>query len=60
MGEEVAHEAVVIYREPSQPNPGYNEAANPPHPAILARLKGKKCLLIENGLFLKVFAVTFC
>jgi len=22
----VAHEAVVNYREPSQPNPGYNEA----------------------------------
>ncbi|MGB3862529.1 MAG: hypothetical protein WA915_10620 [Candidatus Aminicenantaceae bacterium] len=24
--EEVAHEAVVNYREPTQPNPGYNEA----------------------------------
>ena len=23
--EAVAHEAVVYYREPSQPNPGYNE-----------------------------------
>ncbi len=23
--EEVAHDAVVIYSEPSQPNPGYNE-----------------------------------
>jgi hypothetical protein len=25
-GEEVAHEAVVNYREPTQPNPSYNEA----------------------------------
>jgi hypothetical protein len=24
-GEAVAHEAVVIYRKPTQPNPGYNE-----------------------------------
>ena len=37
--EAVAHEAVVNYREPSQPNPGYNEG----FVVRSARLKGKKC-----------------
>jgi hypothetical protein len=37
--EVVAHEAVVNYREPSQPNPGYNEAAV----ERLACPKGKNC-----------------
>ncbi|MGB6864830.1 MAG: hypothetical protein WBE11_04005 [Candidatus Aminicenantaceae bacterium] len=39
--EEVAHEAVVNYREPSQPNPGYNEA----DVVRSARTKCKKCRL---------------
>ncbi len=40
-GEEVAHEAVVNYREPTQPNPGYNEA----DAVRSVRPKGKKCRL---------------
>ena len=39
--EEVAHEAVVNYRKPTQPNPGYNEA----DVVRSARTKCKKCRL---------------
>ena len=35
----VAHEAAVNYREPTQPNPGYNEA----DVGRSVRPKGKKC-----------------
>jgi hypothetical protein len=38
-GKAVAHEAVVYYREPSQPNPGYNES----FVVRSARPKGKRC-----------------
>jgi hypothetical protein len=38
-GEAVAHEAVVNYREPTQPNPGYNEG----FVVRSARPKGKEC-----------------
>ena len=37
--EEVAHEAVVNYREPTQPNPGYNEG----FVVRSVRPKGKRC-----------------
>ncbi len=37
--EAVAHEAVVNYREPTQPNPGYNEG----FVVRSARPKGKEC-----------------
>jgi hypothetical protein len=37
--EEVAHEAVVNYREPTQPNPSYNEA----DAVRSVRPKGKRC-----------------
>ncbi|MEE9501481.1 MAG: hypothetical protein V3V48_05365 [Candidatus Aminicenantaceae bacterium] len=39
--EAVAHEAVVNYREPTQPNPGYNEGFD----VRSTRPKGKKCRL---------------
>jgi hypothetical protein len=38
-GEEVAYEAVVNYREPTQPNPGYNET----DAVRSVRPKGKRC-----------------
>jgi hypothetical protein len=38
----VTCEAVILHRNPSQPNPGYNEADG----AISARLEGKKCRFI--------------
>jgi hypothetical protein len=41
-GEAAAHETVVNYREPTQPNPGCNEA----DAVRSARPKGKKCRLI--------------
>ncbi|MGB3863243.1 MAG: hypothetical protein WA915_14280 [Candidatus Aminicenantaceae bacterium] len=37
--EEVAHEAVVNYREPTQPNPGYTDA----DAMRSVRLEGKRC-----------------
>ncbi len=37
--EEVAHEAVVVYCEPTQPNPGCNET----DAVRSARPKGKEC-----------------
>ena len=45
-GEEAAHEAVVNYREPTQPNPGCNEA----DAARSSRPKGKKCRLLIKAI----------
>jgi hypothetical protein len=56
----VAHEALEVgsgvnYREPSQPNLGYNNAdAYPTYPVRMTRPKGKKYRRIEKGFFLKI------
>jgi len=56
MGKAAAHEAVKNYREPSQPNPGCNDA----DAVRSARPKGKKCREITIHYLEKGFFKIFC